>query len=205
MTNQKVLNCVGEHKALEDDLHILSTVSTDSVDRMGDVVEQQGWMLESYKSNPVVLWNHDYSRPPVGKCVDITIKDGRMTAVTKFADTAFGREVYNLYKGRFMSAFSVGFRPLEWEPMKGGRGMRYTKNELLEYSCVPVPANQDATLALRQAVQRGLFVETLPFLSSDVSRALADVDGEGPEELLAKLTFYRENPKLARVGLKGIR
>lgn len=155
MSDQKLLHFVGTHKALDEDMHILSTVSTDGVDRMGDVVEQDGWVLDAFKANPVVLWNHDYSKPPIGKCVDVTIANGRMKAVTKFADTAFGREVFNLYRGGFMSAFSVGFRPLEYEPVKSGRGMRYTKNELLEYSCVPVPANSEATLALRQAVQRG--------------------------------------------------
>lgn len=205
MSANKLLQFVGTHKALDEDMHILSTVSTDGVDRMGDVVEQEGWVLDAYKNNPVVLWNHDYSKPPIGKCVDITIASGRMKAVTKFADTAFGREVYNLYRGGFMSAFSVGFRPLEWEPVKSGRGMKYTKNELLEYSCVPVPANADATLALRQAVQRGLFVETLPFLSPDVARLMADVDDETPKELLDKIAFFRENPKLARVGLRGTR
>ena len=204
MNTDKLLQFVGTHKALDEDMAILSTVSTDGVDRMGDVVEQEGWVLDAYKSNPVVLWNHDYTRPPIGKCVDVSLAGGRLKAVTKFADTAFGREVYNLYRGGFMSAFSVGFRPLEWEPRKGG-GMRYTKNELLEYSCVPVPANSDATLALRQAVQRGLFVETVPFLSPDVTRLLADADDETPKDLLEKIEFFRENPKLARIGLKGNR
>jgi uncharacterized protein len=205
MKQEKLLQFVGTHKALDEEMHILSTVSTDGVDRMGDVVEQEGWVLDGYKANPVVLWNHNYDQPPIGKCVDITIASGRMKAVTKFADTAFGREVYNLYRGGFMSAFSVGFRPLEWEPIKSGRGMRYLKSELLEYSCVPVPANNEATLALRQAIQRGLFNETVPFLSADITRAMADDDDETPRDLLDKIAFYRDNPKLARVGLRSTR
>jgi len=37
-------------------------ISTDDVDRHGDVIVSQGWHLESYRRNPVFLWAHDYAR-----------------------------------------------------------------------------------------------------------------------------------------------
>lgn len=119
-------------------------ISTESTDRVGDVIKQDGWVIDGFMKNPVVLWNHDYSRPPIGKCINLVVRDGRLEAVTKFADSEFGREIFSLYEGGHLSAFSVGFRPIEWIPPKNGKGYCYTKSELLEYSCVPVPANADA-------------------------------------------------------------
>ena len=40
--------------------------SADTVDRVGDVVEQN-WDLENYKKNPVLLYAHDYSQLPIGR------------------------------------------------------------------------------------------------------------------------------------------
>jgi hypothetical protein len=54
---------------------------------------------------------------------------------------------------KFQRAFSVGFIPLEWKDgtSDGGQRVRtYTKVELLEISCVPVPANRNALSKSRQ-------------------------------------------------------
>jgi hypothetical protein len=40
-------------------------ISTGSVDRMGDVIDPNGWQLAAFKTNPVVLWAHDSSQLPV--------------------------------------------------------------------------------------------------------------------------------------------
>jgi hypothetical protein len=42
-------------------------ISTDEVDRHGDVIQAQGWQLDAYRNNPVFLWAHDYSRPVIGR------------------------------------------------------------------------------------------------------------------------------------------
>ena len=33
--------------------------STNSVDRHGEIVDNNGWELKSFKKNPVILWAHD--------------------------------------------------------------------------------------------------------------------------------------------------
>ena len=58
-------------------------------------------------------------------------------------------EAYQLVAEGYLRAVSVGFRPLEWEPMPDGRGTRFTSVELLEISLVSVPANASALLAAR--------------------------------------------------------
>ena len=41
-------------------------ISTDNEDRHGEIVDQNGWELENYMSNPVVLWGHNHFEIPVG-------------------------------------------------------------------------------------------------------------------------------------------
>lgn len=194
--NIKTCQFLAEVKALDDPMVVAATISTEAIDRMGDIVCQDGWDLENYKQNPVVLINHNYNILPVGKCVDIAVKNGRMHAVTQFADTQMGREVAQLYRGGFMRAFSVGFRPLEWEPMKGGKGFKYTKNELLEYSCVVVPANQEATLSMKQLVSRGVLRECVPFMPPGVAPKESDAIEDFARSALEKIDIT-QYPRLA--------
>jgi HK97 family phage prohead protease len=129
------------------DRRIRFLISTGSVDRDGDVLDPKGWDLTHYKKSPVVLWAHDYSQMPIAKAVSIgqTAKGLEATAefprpgIYPFADT-----VYDMLKGGFLNATSVGFKPIESESIKGGR--KYTKTELLEFSIVPVPANPEALI-----------------------------------------------------------
>ncbi len=134
-----------------------AVISTETVDRDGDVIEVGGWELDSYLSNPVVLFAHDPSQPPVGKAINVRADDGRLVADVQFAPTEAGRQMFDLYEGGYMRAFSVGFLPKEWEPLeKDGEktgGRRFKQQELLEFSAVPVPANPEAlTLAATKGI-----------------------------------------------------
>ena len=131
-------------------LTILGT--TPAKDRYRDIVEPRGGDLKAFRANPVFLWAHDYSQPPIGKSVKETVTDQGIEFTIQFATTEFANEIFQLYRDGFLKAASIGFVPLEWENLGDG-GYRYTKWELLELSAVPVPANPEA-LAL--AVKRGL-------------------------------------------------
>ena len=120
--------------------------STDSVDRMGDRVRQDGWDLSQFKKNPVILWSHDHSIPPIGRAKRIEVKNGRLEMDVEYTPediNPFGAMIGRMAKAGFLPAVSVGFRPLESRPLKSG-GYEFLKNELLEVSSVGVPANQDA-------------------------------------------------------------
>ena len=123
-------------------------VSTDDVDRHGEIVDIDGISLDNYEKNPVVMWAHDYSLPPIAKTLEIKkVKKGKkmlLVAVMEFATTIsdLAREVYNLYKGGFLNTFSIGFIP-DYDAIQENR---YLKSELLEYSAVPIPANPNALL-----------------------------------------------------------
>lgn len=42
-------------------------MSTSSVDRHGDIVDQESWMLDHFKANPALFFNHRSSDYPLGK------------------------------------------------------------------------------------------------------------------------------------------
>ncbi len=124
-------------------------LSTDDVDRHGDVVSAGGWRLEAYLRNPVLLWAHDYRCPAIGRAVSVWSEPHRLLATMEFAPSAFAQEVAGLYLCGFQWGVSVGFRPIRWEERRDSRsgaflGLRYLEQELLEVSAVPVPANRHA-------------------------------------------------------------
>ena len=135
-------------------------ISTDEVDRHGDIVSAGGWRLDAFRRNPVVLWAHDYRFPVVGRVVELwsdtqaapdgpAVSVGRLLARVRFAATPFAQQVAGLYRGGYQRGVSVGFRPLRYEERRESRtgaflGVRYLEQELLEVSLVPVPSNREA-------------------------------------------------------------
>ena len=134
-------------------------MSDDSVDRMGDVVKQDGWVLDSFKKNPVLLWAHDYTLPPVGKVGACVVEGGKLKAkAVEFIDrelSEFAWSIGQMYRKGFLNAVSVGFAPQEFAPCE--TGFEFKRQELLELSAVPVPANANALVEARSL---GLLVPT---------------------------------------------
>jgi HK97 family phage prohead protease len=129
--------------------------STGDVDRDNERIMPSAFAgsLPAYlDNNPVILWAHDYSKPPVGKAIGGNIDGSGLYLDIEFADTEFAREVKYLYDNGFMSSCSVGFIPKQWDRDRDGRVV-FTDAELLETSAVPVPANSNANImrALKSA------------------------------------------------------
>jgi HK97 family phage prohead protease len=151
-------------KASDDDNRTIEGVfSTSDVDRSGDPpIEQESWNLKNFKKNPVVLFAHDNHQIPVGQVTKLNFNEkGNLAGKIRFAiDEGVGvygdliKTIYNLYKGKFMRAFSVGFSM--GDITKDKKGVKMVNNELLEISCVPVPAN-----ALALAKSKGIDLEPL--------------------------------------------
>lgn len=151
-------------------------VSTRDVDRDNEVLDPGGVVLDAYKQNPVVLWAHDYSQPPIAKAEWIRADEYGVKSRRVYAETERGEEVWQLIKGGFLRTTSVGFLPIkrvwkgdpEWAAAverlntkwgvdleKSGAQVITTKWAMLEYSDVPVPANP---YALNTAVGKGLVI-----------------------------------------------
>ena len=146
-----------EVKQVEEDEGnvLLFAISTASEDRDSDTIDSEGWELENYQKNPVVLWCHDYKEPPVGKALETWMENGKLRSRAQFPEESmnpFGYMVYQMYREGYLNATSVGFVPLEWtvnEERSGFMPMDFKRQELLEYSAVPVPANPEALVEAR--------------------------------------------------------
>ena len=115
-------------------------------DRYGDVIEADGWDFRSFLKNPIALFNHDRDAP-IGKWANVRIAGGELRGDLILAPKGTSRridEIRRLVEADILRAVSVGFRPLESEPIDKGRGVRYLKSELVETSLVAVPANPNA-------------------------------------------------------------
>lgn len=135
-----------------DDEFFSFVLSTPAPDRSKDRVMQANWDLADYKANPVVLWGHDYSLPPVGRSAAIFRGlDGNLRSLNVFqTETAEGYACKALYSKGFLKAVSVGFVSTEWEPNELG-GIDFLANSLLEHSAVTVPAHPGALIEARSA------------------------------------------------------
>lgn len=124
-------------------------ITTGNPDRERDVVNPDGWELDNYRANPVVLFGHDYRSLPVGKCPDMRKDGGRWIADVAFPPAgvyAFADSVRGLVDFGALNAVSVGFDPLEWTYDEERGGYNFQRQELLEFSIVPVPANAEALM-----------------------------------------------------------
>jgi HK97 family phage prohead protease len=132
---------------------IRSVISTADPDRAGDIVVPGGLRnANEYLNNPVVLWAHQRTMPPIGVCQALQVLPDRIVAETKFAASSpLAADIFRLYAEGVLRGWSIGFLPIKSVPMRGG--MRVEEWDLLEYSAVPVPENPGA---LTVAVQKGL-------------------------------------------------
>ena len=138
-------------KAIKNTNRFKFTISTAGVDRDKDVIEVAGWQLDNYKKNPVVLFGHDYRSLPVGKSVSIQASKKGLDSEVEFASAdvyPFADTVRKMVDGGFLSAASVGFRPIKYAYNEDRRGVDVLESELLEWSIVPVPANPECLVQL---------------------------------------------------------
>jgi len=128
----------------------LSFVLSDATpDRYGDIIAVEGWELDNFKKNPVALFSHD-ARFIVGTWKNLRIEKNGLRGDLELAKEGTSDridEIRRLVEAGILRAVSVGFKPMEHEPLDAKdpwAGVRYTKSELVETSLVAVPANPNA-------------------------------------------------------------
>lgn len=173
-------------------IRIEFVITDESVDRENDIIKIDGWDLDEYKKNPVVLWAHSSRDLPVGRAVTLERNLDTLRSVAEFTPrdlSPFGHMVGRMYKEGFLNAVSVGFRPTEYsyDPDRG-YGINFLRQTLLEYSAVPVPANPNAL-----AVARAAGIDLAPYV--EFAERLLD-EGDESEERRDRLVAVRS---MARV------
>lgn len=141
----KNMSLVLEVKSLDSKNRIIRGVvgTTGNLDRHGDTVNPDGWILENFLKNPVIFVNHNSWNLPIGKAINVEKVENGLIFDIQFSKTLpKATEVWGLVEEGIMKAWSVGFIVLDW----GRPGDEYTimKQELLELSIVGLPANPDA-------------------------------------------------------------
>lgn len=185
MANKIIKTFSTSTKAIDREAGIYEVmVSTESVDRDGDIIRAAGGKFDNYLKNPVVLWGHDYHDLPIAKTLSLTAVPG-VGVKAKFQFPKRGLhpdadKIRDLWDSGFLNATSIGFIPLKsvnLNPSEPWGPKEFVEWELLEFSVVNVPANAEALrLAMKQARVTGQTrVEDLP---PSVVRALGNLVGE---------------------------
>ena len=158
-------NLVVTRKATRSKQKISFVASTDRADRYGDVINQSGWNLDAYRSNPIVLLNHNANALPIGRG-EVKVEDGQLLIDVIFdKDDELAQRVERKARNGFMNAVSVGFNPIEQVSraelpkdhpayVERGGGNYFNKSELLEVSIVTIPANSEATTMSAKNIDR---------------------------------------------------
>ena len=147
VTTEVKLQEVDPQTGMQD---VTFTLSTGALDRESDVINPEGWEVDAYLTNPVVLWAHQYQTPPIARATKVWVDGGKLLATDRFTPSdvnPFGAMIYRLVAGDFLKTVSVGFRPIEYVYNDDHHGYDFQRQELLEHSVVPVPANPEALIA----------------------------------------------------------
>ena len=130
-------------------------ISTASVDRHGTVLDPNGWMLDNFRSNPIMAYQHNtHSTDPddiIGTW-DLRIENGQLVGKPIFEDAELNPKADKIRReieAGTLRAVSVGFIPTDarWGTKSRGEDpnvLYLDQNELLEVSIVAVPSNPDA-------------------------------------------------------------
>lgn len=201
-----------ETKTIDEDAGIYEVwISTEDVDRDGDIVEVAGADLKSYMKNPVVLFGHKYSDPEavVGKTLKL-VKKAKKGIIARFQFAEWGISagadvVRRLWQAGLLKAASIGFRVLDggWEEILTENdegeprrtGWRFTIWELLEWSVIPVPANQEALrLAIKSIKKDPLkLLDPLELLGDPEAYSTSE-EGLSIEDIIKVITGKEEDP-----------
>lgn len=177
----------------------IAVASTNTVDRQGEVVDNNGWDLKAFKKNPVILWGHDHSEPAIGTAKKIWVEGSGKSAKLMIQPilhdvTEKARAIKTLVERGIIRTLSVGFKPLE-----SPDGVRFTKNELLEVSMVNVPANSEAVMLAYKSLKKDFSDKTLEQLGIPkmIGELIDKVDslGETVDELDTRVKALSVNPE----------
>jgi HK97 family phage prohead protease len=190
MENKQFLEA--EVKAQDDD-KIVAVASTGTIDREGESLNPEGWDFKNYKKNGApVLWSHDPKTPPIGNAKKLWIEGvGKraklMTEIVLHEMTDLARDIKTLVKEGVIKTLSVGFMPLEQD------GQEFTKQELLEISFVPVPANPEAMVIAKDL---DIDKKSMDILFKDEKSPACRMADETQDECV-----QRKIPELKREGM----
>ena len=120
-------------------------------DANGNITDMEGWDLARYQANPVVLWDHQESIPPIGKATRVAIHQAQLVADIEFTDTELAKTIERLISNRMINATSARWLPITWTTLRDEKGwttgIHSHQQALIELSIVNIPADPAALRA----------------------------------------------------------
>lgn len=172
-------------------------ISKEVKDRMGDIVRVDGIDTKNFRKKPTVLYGHNYQGldpiPVIGSNLGFRKEGKAFYAGTRFLnpeeDKLSGKladlvnDAWTLSKMKLIG-WSIGFIPKETVPLKEKvegadeevtTGLDFKRSELLEYSLVLIPANQDA---VNDAIAKGLVTKDIIPAAQPETRLVDDLTAD---------------------------
>lgn len=185
--DKQILITAEKTETIDSENSVVGWGSKPIPDRQKELIESTAWDLENFQKNPILCLAHDHKAPPIGRVMWVKNYPNGLKFKARFANTERGKEVYQLYKEGIMNAFSVGFKPKQGgyvdhptEEKYKGLSRVYKAIELLEISCVSIPALPDA---LVEHIKSGKVVcKALQDELEPIILELEDFNGKGGEE-----------------------
>lgn len=128
-------------------------ISTEAVDTYDTVFKIDGWDLERYNRSPIVFYNHkSWSDDPdmiIGTS-EVRVEGKELIALVTFEnDNPIADKVWRKVQAGTLNMASIGANPIEWRWGDFDKGenpdvIYFIRQELLEWSIVPVGSNPDA-------------------------------------------------------------
>lgn len=190
---------IEKNNNLEERRILRFKASTEIEDRDDDIIRADGWKIDTYKTNPIILYMHQRTLPAVARCVNIFIDklnkqlvmdvkfptlEELSTDIEHVHDHAkFSDMLYNMYVNGYMNTVSVGFMGIKFsrrtdqpDVPEYARGILFEEQELLELSLVTIPANPDAQM-VRSAMAKGLITEADYKVATEYTKLLLHQKG----------------------------
>jgi len=165
--DKKYLQALTKADSIDEKNYTIDFVMTIEIeDRHGDIVDIDSIKYTEYMLNPVVLPSHDHNAKAVAKVIDMRVETingiKALIGTVQFAVEEYdlAKTYWNLYKGGYMSAVSIGFIPESGEMVNDSFVLRGAN--ILELSFVSIPANQLA-LAKQKGIDIAPVVATMDY------------------------------------------
>jgi len=164
-TKMNKMFCGGSVKGVDSkERTLVGVASSDALDRDREVILKGAWGrdLDEYRKNPVLMLSHNYAELPIGVCLWIKENNEGLIFKGRFASPGINPVadvVSGLYGDKVMSAFSVGFQPLEFvdHPENTSKIVgplrTYSRCKLLEISCVAIGSNPEALALVETSIK----------------------------------------------------
>jgi hypothetical protein len=144
---------VAKREILPTDSKFVVKISSSSIDLSGDRIFVAGWDMSSFKTNPVVLAQHDNSAIPVATSSLPWVAGDTLMAIAIFppaGTSTASDEVATAIRAGLLRAASVGLKPGKFAFSKDPArplGVDFISgHRLLEWSFVSIPANSDCLI-----------------------------------------------------------